>query len=52
VSQYTFAAPVEGSIMVEARLIFRRAFQKLMGQKGWDDPDIMMEEETIIVDVQ
>jgi hypothetical protein len=51
VSRYTFAAPAEGSATVEARLIFRRAFQQLMEQKGWDDPDIVMEEETIVVGV-
>ncbi len=51
VSQYAFAAPAEGSATVEARLIFRRAFQELMEQKGWDDPDIVMEEETIVVGV-
>jgi len=48
VSRYTFAAPAEGSATVEARLVFRRAFQQLMEWKGWDDPDILMEEETII----
>lgn len=48
-SRYTFAAPAEGSATVEARLIFRRAFQQLMEWKGWDDPDIVMEEETIVV---
>jgi hypothetical protein len=51
-SQYTFKTPVEGTITIEVRLIFRRAFQELMEQKGWDDPDIVMEEETIIVDAQ
>ncbi len=49
VSRYAFAAPAEGSVTVEARLVFRRAFQQLMEWKGWDDPDILMEEETIIV---
>jgi len=49
VSQYVFAAPADGVITVEARLIFRRAFQQLMEWKGWDDPDIVMEEETIEV---
>ena len=51
VSQYTFAAPTVGSATVEARLIFRRAFQQLMEWKGWDDPDIVMEEETIVAGV-
>ena len=48
-SQYAFSAPVEGTITVDARLVFRRAFQELMEQKGWDDPDILMEDETITV---
>lgn len=46
-SQYRFAAPTEGPITVKAQLIYRRAFQQLMAWKGWNDPDIMMEEETI-----
>jgi hypothetical protein len=52
VSQYAFAAPVEGTVTVKARLVFRRAFQELMEQKGWDDPDILMEEETATVAVR
>ncbi|MBT4309067.1 MAG: carboxypeptidase regulatory-like domain-containing protein [Anaerolineae bacterium] len=32
---------------VSVRLLFRRAFIELMEQKGWDDPDIVMESETI-----
>lgn len=47
VSQYAFAAPTDGPFTVEARLIFRRAFQQLMEWKGWDDPDILMEEATL-----
>lgn len=31
---------------VIAKLIFRRAFKKLMDQKGWDAPDILMAEES------
>jgi hypothetical protein len=46
-SRYTFAAPTTGAINVEARLIYRRAFQQLMEWKGWTDPDIVMEAETI-----
>jgi hypothetical protein len=48
-SRYTFAAPTDGAVTVEARLIFRRAFQQLAEQKGWNDPDIVMEEETVVV---
>jgi hypothetical protein len=47
VSQYTFSAPGSGSITIEARLVYRRAFQQLMEWKGWDDPDILMEAATL-----
>jgi hypothetical protein len=30
-------------------LIFRRSYQKLAQQKGWDDPDILMQEATIMI---
>jgi hypothetical protein len=49
VSQYAFAAPGDGAVTIEVRLIFRRAFQQLMEWKGWDDPDIVMEQETVVV---
>jgi hypothetical protein len=49
VSEYSFAAPDNGEITVEAQLYFRRAFQELMDQKGWDDPDILMEEGIIVL---
>jgi hypothetical protein len=51
-SQYAFAAPDTGSLTVEARLVFRRAFQSLMEQKGWDDPDILMEAESVVLTVE
>jgi hypothetical protein len=47
-TQYTFAAPAE-AVTVNVRLIFRRAFYDLMKQKGWDDPDILMEQNTLQV---
>lgn len=47
-TRYTFNAPA-GAITVNVRLIFRRAFYDLMQQKGWSDPDILMEHETIQV---
>ena len=46
-SVYTFAAPTEGEVTVEVTLLFRRAFKELMDQKGWDVPDIVMEQEVI-----
>jgi hypothetical protein len=47
-SIYTFAVPEAnaGTITIEARLVYRRAFYDLMQQKGWDVPDILMERVT------
>lgn len=49
VSEYTFAAPARGPVTVEAKLVYRRAFQQLIEQKGWDDPDLVMEEDAVKV---
>ena len=46
-TNYSFEAPADGNVTVHVRLLFRRAFYELMQQKGWDDPDLLMEEETI-----
>jgi hypothetical protein len=46
-SSYTFELPPGGKGKVEIRLLYRRAFKELMDQKGWDDPDILMEEEQL-----
>ena len=52
-STYTFAVPAgTGPVTVEARLIFRRAFYDLMQQKGWDAPDILMEQTSAAVPVE
>ncbi len=48
-SRYTFAAPAVSAVTIKAHLFFRRAFQQLAEQKGWNDPDIVMEEITIMV---
>lgn len=48
-SAYAFGAPDDGEITVEARLVFRRAFQQLMEWKGWEDPDILMEEAAVVL---
>jgi hypothetical protein len=45
---YQFAAPADaGSLTVEVRLYLRRAFIALMDLKGWDMPDILMEQQTL-----
>jgi hypothetical protein len=46
---YTFAAPANGTIAVDVKLIFRRAFIQLMDEKGWDVPDIPMAQQTLVV---
>ena len=46
-TSYTFAAPAGKAVTVNVRLLYRRAFYDLQQQKGWDDPDIVMEQETL-----
>jgi hypothetical protein len=48
-SSYVFAAPIDGEVKVTVTLLFRRAFKELMDQKGWDVPDILMEQELLTV---
>jgi hypothetical protein len=40
---FLFAAPDSGNVRIEAVLLYRRAYKKLMELKGWVDPDIVME---------
>jgi hypothetical protein len=48
-STYIFTVPENGKTNMTITLLFRRAFKELMDQKGWDVPDIVMEEEEIVV---
>ncbi len=49
-SIYTFEAQTDGgTVTVEARLIFRRAYYELLQQKRWATPDILMERTTATV---
>ena len=48
-SAYTFTSPPTGDVTVEVTLLFRRAFYELMQWKGWDVPDLVMEETTVTV---
>jgi hypothetical protein len=43
-STYTFSAPLDGKVNVKCTLLFRRAFQELMDQKGWETRDVIMEQ--------
>lgn len=49
-STYIFTAPANSKANVKITLLFRRAFKELMDQKGWNVPDILMEQQTLIVD--
>jgi hypothetical protein len=49
-SHYVFQLPAGSLASVEVNLIFRRTYQKLAEQKGFTDPDILMEHETIQVE--
>ena len=42
-THYVFQTPENSNLHVEVRLLYRRAFIELAEQKGWDDPDILME---------
>lgn len=43
IGEFLFAAPDSGDARVEAVLFYRRAYKTLMDQKGWNEPDIVME---------
>jgi hypothetical protein len=51
-STYAFDAQTESEVNVEVVLLFRRAFIDLMDQKSWDTPDIVMEQQSLIVTVK
>jgi len=42
ITSCTFSNPGDGPVTVDARLIFRRAFIRLIDWKSWDTPDILM----------
>lgn len=49
VTDYAFAVPAGVDATVNVQLLFRRAFYSIMQEKGWNDPDIIMEQETLQV---
>jgi hypothetical protein len=48
-TEYAFDPDDTGVVTVEVTLLFRRAFIELMEQKGWEVPDLVTEEETVVV---
>jgi hypothetical protein len=49
VTDYAFSAQIGAGAKVNVKLVYRRAFQKLAQQKGWNDPDMTMAEMSIEV---
>jgi hypothetical protein len=49
-SQYAFQASGQGLVTVQVRLIYRRAYRQLADWKGWQVPDILMEEAKVEVE--
>ena len=48
-SLFTFDAADNEEVTVNVKLLFRRAFISLMKQKGWEDLDIVMAQESLTV---
>ena len=46
-ARFTFISPRLGGTTISARLIYRRAYYRLMQQKNWDVADILMENEVV-----
>ena len=50
ITHYSFTARQGSPFSVHVRLLYRRAFIELAAQKGWQNPDILMEESIIEID--
>ena len=48
-STYLFDPPEKGDAVISVKLLYRRAFIKLMEQKKWDIPDIVMARRQLIL---
>lgn len=48
-SSYHFKVIRSGPVKVDVVLLYRRAYKELMDVKGWDFPDIVMEQKTLTV---
>jgi hypothetical protein len=48
-STYTYAVSNNDKITITVTLLYRRAFIELVDQKGWEVPDIVMEEKTLSI---
>jgi len=48
---FGFTAPAHGQIKITTELVFRRSFQAEMETRDWNDPDIILASETILLDI-
>lgn len=48
-SRYQFVAPETDVVTVEVQLLYRRAYQTMMEQKDWPDPDIVIAQQQITI---
>lgn len=48
-STFIFLNPGYNPVKIDVTLYYRRAFIELIDQKGWDTPDILMEEFTVLL---
>ena len=48
--QFLFDLPAGSAATINVRVIFRRSYQELAQQKGWTDPDILMQIATISIE--
>jgi len=47
--EFLFVPPDSGGVKIEAVLLYRRAYKKLMDLKGWNDPDIRMNSAVVLL---
>jgi hypothetical protein len=52
ITVYKFPASTEDDITLQIQVIFRRLFQPIAEVYGWDNPDLLLIDETIIVNPQ
>lgn len=45
--EFVFESPENSQVTIDTNLIYRRAFYDILQQKGWNTPDIIMEQEVI-----
>lgn len=49
-AEFVFEIPENSAATINTSLIYRRVFYDIMQQKGWNSPDILMEQQTIEIE--